>query len=74
MSVADEVAIATHPGKCEEEVSRKGEAQPCDKQAVAVRNHEEGPYPVCGYHTRFACLSLAEVLRIAREHIPEEWE
>lgn len=39
---------------CHEEVSRAGEAQPCDKPAVALRRDpEEGnPYPVCGHHAR----------------------
>lgn len=49
---------------CHEEVTRKGMLEPCDKPAVAVRDDPEGPYPVCGHHTRATGLvPLSELLR-----------
>jgi hypothetical protein len=38
--------------ECHEEVSRKGELQPCDNQAVALKADPEGDYPVCSFHAR----------------------
>lgn len=48
---------------CDEETTRRGEVQPCDKPAVAMRlDPTEGtPYPVCAYHTRGPMLTLAEL-------------
>jgi hypothetical protein len=44
--------VRRFPDTCTEDVTRKGESQPCDKPAVAARlDPEEGtPYPVCAYH------------------------
>jgi hypothetical protein len=52
------------PGECTEGVTRKGEFQPCDKPAVAVRMDPEygSPYPVCAYHARGAMVPLAVLL------------
>lgn len=49
--------------ECHEEVSRRGEAQPCEKPAVALHRDPEGgtPYPVCGYHARGSMFTLAEL-------------
>lgn len=47
--------------ECHEEVSRKGELQPCDKPAVAERVDPEFDslwYPVCTTHTRGTCRPL----------------
>ena len=54
----------TFPDKCCEEVTRRGEVQPCEKTAVAVREDEEGsPYPVCAYHARGPMVPLAALWR-----------
>lgn len=39
---------------CDEEVSRRGIAEPCELPAVALRRDPESraPYPVCTYHAR----------------------
>lgn len=51
------------PGTCDEEVSRRGHAEPCEKPAVAARLHEGRPYPVCAYHARGTeMVSLRELL------------
>ena len=47
---------------CHEEVSRKGELQPCDKPAVAERTVEDYWYPVCTTHTRGTCRPLGPAL------------
>ena len=46
--------------ECHEEVSRKGELQPCGKPAVALRDWAEGDtyYPVCATHARGFCIPL----------------
>jgi len=47
--------IKRFPDKCCAEVSRGGEAQPCDKTAVAVTYGEaetDSWWPVCPFHTR----------------------
>jgi len=54
---------------CDEEVTRLGHLVPCEKPAVAVRNHPEGPYPVCSYHACREMVSLAEVVRAAQEGV-----
>ena len=50
-------------GLCHEDVTRKGESQPCEKTAVAVRiDPEDGdPYPVCSYHARWPMVPLTDV-------------
>lgn len=55
------------PTECCEEVTRRGESQPCDKPAVAVRRDPTngGIYPVCVYHTRADMVPLAVVLKSA---------
>jgi hypothetical protein len=51
-------------GLCHEDVTRKGESQPCEKPAVAVRIDpaDGGPYPVCKHHARGEMVSLADLL------------
>lgn len=51
-------------GLCHEEVSRKGQSQPCEKAAVAVRLDPEdrSPYPVCAFHSRSEMVSLNDLL------------
>lgn len=45
--------IRRFPEKCHAEVSRQGEAQACDKTAVAVAiDEDEHWYPVCPHHSR----------------------
>ena len=46
--------------ECHEEVTRRGELQPCDRPAVALRNWVEGDtyYPVCPTHARGFCIPL----------------
>lgn len=58
--------VRRFPGECCEEVSRGGEAQPCDKPAVAVRLYDQDhAYPVCKYHTRGQMLPLAKLIEEA---------
>jgi hypothetical protein len=46
--------------ECHEEVTRRGELEPCDKAAVAMRLDVEGlAYPVCIYHTRAPMVPLS---------------
>jgi hypothetical protein len=49
-----ELARIMEYGLCHEDVTRQGVSQPCGKTAVAVRLdlEDDGPYPVCAYHTR----------------------
>jgi len=56
-----------YPNECYEEVIRLGHVQPCWKPAVALRNHPEGPYPVCAYHSCREMVPLAVVVRAAQE-------
>ena len=53
---------------CSEGVTRRGEFQPCDKPAVALRiDPTEGqPYAVCAYHCRADMVPLAELFTLAR--------
>ena len=53
--------------ECHEEVSRRGELQPCEKVAVALRKDPTFgiEYPVCAFHTRADMVALAVV--VARE-------
>ena len=60
----DEITAALRsPWECTEDVTRKGESQPCEKPAVALRiDPTEGdPYPVCIYHTRAPMVPLDRV-------------
>lgn len=60
--------VREFPGECCEEVTRRGELQPCDKPAVAVRidpENDERGYPVCGYHSRPRMVPLRELLALA---------
>jgi len=45
---------------CHEEVTRRGQVQPCDLPAVALRQDPEtsAPYPVCTKHTRTSALMV----------------
>lgn len=54
---------------CHEEVTRKGQLQPCEKVAVALRDCPEdgGIYPVCVKHTRHPMVPLDGVRRMARD-------
>lgn len=56
------------PNECTEEVVRSGEAQPCEKPAVALRiDPTEGlPYAVCSYHCRGDMVPLAAVVAAFR--------
>jgi len=47
---------------CYEEVSRKGQAEPCGRPAIALRYHQSGDcyYPVCATHARGLCLPLVD--------------
>lgn len=54
------------PQRCAENVTRKGEEQPCDRTAVALRVEPEEPeqcYPVCGYHARADMVTLEQIVR-----------
>jgi len=57
--------IRRFPHKCCTEVSRRGEVQPCDKEAVAVAVDWGcgSCWPVCKHHTRGSVLSLADLLK-----------
>ena len=59
-----ELARIMHYGVCYEDVTRGGESQPCGKIAVAIRidPRDDGPYPVCAYHTRGDMVSLSDIL------------
>ena len=54
-----------HPQQCHEEVTRRGELEPCDNMAVALRMdpEESEPYPVCARHARANMVSLEDVVR-----------
>jgi hypothetical protein len=58
-----ELARIMEYGLCHEDVTRKGQSQPCEKTAVAVRIDPEdgGPYPVCAYHARGQMVPLADL-------------
>lgn len=56
-------SVREFPGECCEEVSRRGELQPCNKLAVAARlDVDEHAYPVCGYHARSPMVPLRVLL------------
>lgn len=55
--------VEKFPGECTTEVSRKGNAEPCDEPAYAVAFDAEGYWPVCINHARGqALVPLAELL------------
>lgn len=58
--------VRKFPGECCAEVSRGGEAQPCDKTAVAVAIGDadsDNHWPVCVHHARGRqVMPLAELL------------
>lgn len=60
----DIAGIRRFPDWCAEEVTRKGELQPCDRTAVAVRIDPEGVgfYPVCVRHARGDMVPLRVVM------------
>jgi len=60
--------------ECHEEVTRRGELQPCDRPAVAMRLDFDGgdPYPVCAGHTRSPMVTLAAHEREVREQVAQE--
>ncbi|RCL84433.1 MAG: hypothetical protein DBW62_08660 [Microbacterium sp.] len=53
------------PEQCHEEVTRRGELEPCEKVAVALRldPQESEPYPVCARHARANMVSLEDIVR-----------
>ena len=56
--------VRRFPDTCDEGVTRRGEFQPCDKPAVAVRiDPTEGtPYAVCAFHSRADMVPLSALL------------
>lgn len=54
-----------HPQQCHEEVTRKGEIEPCDRTAVGLRidPQESEPYPVCAGHARADMVTLEAIVR-----------
>jgi len=56
--------------ECHEDVTRKGESQPCENIAVAVRidPNEGGFYPVCSRHTRRPMVRLADLAACTVPH------
>ena len=56
---------------CCEEVNRRGELQPCDRPAVALRYdpREEfenaDPYAVCAFHSRSPMMPLRDLLSVS---------
>lgn len=52
------------PEQCHEEVTRKGEIEPCDKPAVGLRidPQESEPYPVCARHARAEMVPLVDIV------------
>lgn len=67
----EQIRSALSEPECAEEVSRAGESQPCDKPAVAVRDHETGVYPVCAYHSRRPMVPLADVAGLLADDLPD---
>lgn len=59
----EDIAYAARQRECHEEVSRRGELQPCGRPSVAVRidSRFNLPYPVCKSHTRGQMVPLASV-------------
>ena len=53
------------PGQCHEEVTHRGEVEPCEETAVALRvDPQEGePYPVCARHARAPMVPLVDIVR-----------
>jgi len=54
---------------CHEEVTRRGQYEPCDREAVAMRDDPEGPYPVCARHVWGPMVSLAQHDREVAERV-----
>jgi hypothetical protein len=54
--------VVAFPHTCHHETSRRGEAQPCEKPAVAVKLHEGEPFPVCAYHSYGQMVPLVALL------------
>lgn len=53
--------------ECHESVTRKGELEPCDKPAVAVRlDGMGGAYPVCKHHARGDMATLTDIREALR--------
>lgn len=63
--------VLKFPGECCVEVSRDGEAQPCDKPAVAVAigdAESDNYWPVCAYHSQGrAMLFLPDIIALLRK-------
>jgi hypothetical protein len=63
--------LQSHRGHapCDEAVVRRGEEQPCEKPAVAMRwdtrDYPPSPYPVCARHSRAPMVTLADLLDAA---------
>lgn len=59
----EDAAHAARQSECHEEVSRRGELQPCDLPSVAVRIDSQFnlPYPVCKRHVRGHMVPLVTV-------------
>jgi hypothetical protein len=55
------IAQAAEYHDCHEEVTRRGEFQPCERPAVGLRLDQGGPYPVCRTHVRHPMVKLADV-------------
>lgn len=62
------MAAVQSPNWCCEGVTRRGEFQPCDKPAVALRMdpEEREPYPVCAFHARGHMVSLSSLVVAVR--------
>ena len=54
--------VSRWPDTCDHEVSRRGQAQPCEKPAVAARLIGDDAYPVCAYHARGEMVPLRDLL------------
>lgn len=70
-----ELARIMRYGQCHEGVSRKGDYQPCNKAAVAIRldpNEEDSRYPVCAYHARGHMVPLRDILAGLMLELPEK--
>lgn len=79
-TITDELARAIRDaakyGECHEEVTRRGESEPCDRTAVALRYDPTfgGPYPVCARHARGHMVLLADVVAAVERTLPDGTE
>jgi len=79
MTVSDKFHfVRRFPDKCCAEVSHRGEAQPCDKPAVAVvfgtEAYDDTHWPVCHRHARGRELvSLSDLLEFAAGSNSYDW-